>query len=79
MGGNRLQGGSKSRSKKEVSRRLLGSSTWEVAVTFIKVVEVGPERCGWVHDMFCRGCLQDVKCNFLQRSVKLSGQVSGRP
>lgn len=59
--------------------RDLKSFRWEVAVVLIRVVEVGPERREWVHDMFRRDCLQDVKCGILQRGVKVNGQDSGRP
>lgn len=50
-----------------------------MAVVLIRAVEVGPERREWVHDMFRRDCLQDVKCGILQRGVKVNGQDSGRP
>lgn len=45
----------------------------------IRAIEVRPERSRWVHDMFWRDCVQDVKCCFLQSNVKLSGPESGRP
>lgn len=73
----------KDRARVEARRRLGGASCnhphGRLAVTLIKVVRVGPERSEWAHDMFCRDCMQDVKCNFLQRSVKLNGKVCGRP
>lgn len=36
-------------------------------VTLIRVVEVGPERSGWVHDVFWNDCLHDVKCSSFRR------------
>ena len=45
----------------------------------IRVVEMGPERSDLAHDMFWRDCLRDVKGSFLQSSVKVNGQESGRP
>lgn len=48
-------------------------------VTLIRVVEAGPESSDLVPDVFWKGCLQDIKCSVLLKSVEVNGQKSGRP